>query len=148
MVKVLQQYLDVCQRAQQRWMAAQADYLRHFYPRAPGDVPFNPQQISQRLEDTLQSGAAMMQVSADINHELLVLGERWVGSQQKQWLQYLDKTPRALAPCFMPLDAGLSGCMIASRASRQIHHFASTQLSTAPLNAVRGAQRVYRRSMK
>lgn len=145
MDKVWQQYLAVCQRAQQRWMSAQADYLRHFYPRAVDDVPFHPQQLHQRLEETLQSGAAVWQVSADLQHELQVLGERWMGRQQKNWLQYLDKSPRALAPCFMPLDASLSGCVIASRASRQIHHFAATQLSTAPLNAVRGAQRVYRR---
>jgi len=146
MDKVWQQYLEACQRAQQRWVAAQADYLRHFYPAA--EAPFCPTELHQRLEGSLQSGAAMLQVSADWQHEMLVMGERWVGKQQKQWLQYLDGTPKALAPCLMPLDAGLSGCMIASRASRQIHHFASTQLSTAPLNAVRGAQRVYRRSMK
>lgn len=147
MDKVWQQYLEVCQRAQQRWMAAQADYLRHFYPRA-ATVPFCPSQLNRQLEETLQSGAAMVQVSADLHHELQVLGERWVGKQQKTWQHYLARTPRALAPCLLPLEAGLSGCVIASRASRQIHHFASTQLSTAPLNAVRGAQRVYRRSMK
>ncbi|MFN4237950.1 MAG: hypothetical protein ACK4FZ_12055 [Vogesella sp.] len=147
MDKVWQQYLDVCQRAQQRWMAAQADYLRHFYPQAI-NAPFCPTQLNQRLEGSLQSGAAILQVSADLQHELLVMGERWVGKQQKQWQQYLDHSPKSLAPCLLPLEAGLSGCMIASRASRQIHHFASTQLSTAPLNAVRGAQRVYRRTMK
>lgn len=147
MDKVWQQYLEVCQRAQQRWMAAQADYLRHFYPQAT-TVPFSATQLNQQLEGTLQSGAAMLQVSADLHHELQVLGERWVGKQQKEWQQYLGSTPKALAPCLMPLDAGMSGCMIASRASRQIHHFASTQLSTAPLNAMRGAQRVYRRSIK
>ena len=147
MDKVWQQYLDVCQRAQQRWMAAQADYLRHFYPQASA-APFCPKQVGQQLEGTLQSGAAMLQVSADLHHELQVLGERWVGKQQKEWQQYLGRTPRSLSSCLLPLDAGLSGCMIASRASRQIHHFASTQFSTAPLNAVRGAQRVYRRSLK
>ncbi|WP_174875620.1 hypothetical protein [Vogesella oryzae] len=141
MANVLQQYLDVFQSAQQRWLDANGDYWQQLWRVQP--LFGSRQHLSSQLESSLTSGASLLRASADMHHDLQVLGERWLGRQQKSWQQYTAVLPRQVLPCFMPLEAGLSGCLIASRASRQIHHFASTRLSTVPLHAVRGVQRVY-----
>lgn len=140
MANVLQQYLDVFQAAHQRWLDTNGDYWQQLWSKPP---LASRQQLSLQLESSLASGASLWRASADMHHDLQVLGERWLGQQQKHWQQYVAALPQQVTPCLLPLEASLSGCLIASRASRQIHHFASTRLSTAPLHAVRGAQRVY-----
>ncbi|SCK30413.1 hypothetical protein [Vogesella sp. LIG4] len=146
MPNVLQQYLDVFQAAQQRWLEAHSDYLQQLW-RQPL-LPTHRQQLAQQLENSLASGASLLRASADLHNDLQVLNERWLGRQQKCWQEYLTTLPKPFGHCMLPMDASLSGCLIASRASRQINHFASTRLSNAPLQAVRGAQRSYRQPDK
>ncbi|MFC3625677.1 hypothetical protein ACFOKJ_05865 [Vogesella amnigena] len=146
MPNVMQQYLDVFQAAQQRWLEANSDYLTQLW-RQPM-LPTHRQQLAQQVENSLSSGASLLRASADLHNDLQVLNERWLGRQQKQWQAYLATLPQPFGPCLLPLDAGMSGCLIASRAGRQINHFASTRLSNAPLQAIRGAQRSYQRGDK
>lgn len=146
MANVVQQYLDIFEHAQQRWLDIQADYWRSVFSAPPLVSGCTRQHMSSRLEEVLSSGASLVRVSADMQNDLQVLGERWVGRQQKQWASYLNQM--AAPSGLVPLDAGLSSYLIASRAARQIHHFASTQLSSAPLHAMRGGQKAYRKSIR
>lgn len=137
MATVFQQYLDAVQANQQRMLAAQADCW-HSWCRLSLPTAGDPGLIGQ-LDAPMMSGASLLQASADAQHDLLLVLERWFGDQQKTWLR------QPAAPCTLPLDIGFSGYLIASRATRQIQHFASTRFSYATLSAVRGAHLAYRK---
>ena len=145
MATVFQQYLDAFQSSQQRMLAAQADCWRSW---CEASTPRPDQTLIGRLDAPMMSGASVMQASADAQHDLMLVLERWFSEQQKTWLRQMSASPAAVAPCMVPLDFGLSGCLIASRASRQIQHFASTRFSYATVSAVRGAHHAYRKCSK
>ncbi|GHD72200.1 hypothetical protein ACFSQE_07265 [Vogesella fluminis] len=141
MATVFQQYLDAVQTSQQRMLAAQADCW-HSWCRLSLPVA-DEQELIGQLDAPMMSGASVMQASADAQHELLLVLERWFGDQQRVWLQ--QSPALSATPCTMHLDLGFAGYLIASRASRQIQHFASTRFSYATLSAMRGARHAYRK---
>lgn len=143
MATVFQQYFDAFQVNQQRLLAAQADCWRSWCEASVRHEP-SPAPM-ERLDAPMMSGASVMQASADAQHDLMLVLERWFTEHQKTWRRHLSVTPASVAPCVVPLDLGLAGYLIASRASRQIQHFASTRFSYAAVSAVRGAHHAYRK---
>ena len=143
MATVFQQYLDAVQENQRRMLVAQSDCWRSWCEAGVSEKKAGLEQ----LDAPILSGASVMQASADAQHDLMLVLERWLAEQQKDWLRHMASAAPAAA-CMVPLDAGLAGCLIASRATRQIHHFASTRFSYATLLAVKGARQAYRRSAK
>ncbi|MDC7704532.1 hypothetical protein [Vogesella indigofera] len=141
MATVFQQYLDAVQANQQRMLAAQADCWRSWCQLSQPTA--GTSGLIGQLDAPMMSSASVLQASADAQHDLLLVLERWFGEQQKTWLR--QSPLLSAAPCTLPLDLGFSGYLIASRASRQIQHFASTRFSYATLSAVRGAHHAYRK---
>lgn len=145
MTTVFQQYLDAVRESQRRMLAAQNDCWRSWCE-AGVAVPEKKTAFEQ-FDAPMLSGASVMQASADAQHDLMLVLERWLAEQQKGWFSNITSSTPSAA-CIVPLDAGLTGYLIASRATRQIHHFASTRFSYAALSAVQGARHAYRRSAK
>lgn len=145
MATVFQQYLAAVQENQRRMLVAQNDCWRSW---CEAGVTMPEQKAGlEQLDAPMLSGASVMQASADAQHDLMLVLERWLAEQQKGWLRQVASSAPAAA-CMVPLDVGLAGYLIASRATRQIHHFASTRFSYATLSAVQGARHAYRRSVK
>lgn len=145
MSTVFQQYLDAVQESQRRMLAAQNDCWRSWCE-VGVSLP-EKQTAFERFDAPILSGASVMQASADAQHDLMLVLERWLAEQQKGWFSKATSTTPSAA-CIAPLNAGLTGYLIASRATRQIHHFASTRFSYAALTAVHGARHAYQRSAK
>lgn len=133
----LQHYFSAFQSNQKRLLAAQSECWRSWC-QLPSSTAGEKRLIDQ-LDAPMMSSASVLQASSDAQHDMLLMVERWFGEQQKVWESH------AILPSSLPVMLGLSGYIIASRASRQIQHFASTRFSYATVSAVRGAQLAYRK---
>lgn len=133
---------DALQSGQRRIYEAQLEYLEvSCFP------PFSLSQndTDSRMEGDLKllSGLSLVRASADAQIDLLLAIEKWLCSQQKGFIRQIEQVPSdgvALSACMVPVDVGMSGYLIASRATRQISHFASTRFSYATLMAVKDAR--------
>ena len=96
----------------------------------------------------LMSGLSLLRASADAQIDMLLAVEKWLCAQQKGLIRQIEQAPpdgAGFSACMVPVDMGVSGYLIASRATRQISHFASTRFSYATLVAVKEARLASRR---
>lgn len=134
--------LDALQSGQRRIYEAQLEYLE-----VTCHTPFlvEKDRLASRMErdQNLMSGLSLFRASADAQIDMLLAVEKWLCAQQKGLIRQIEQVPperAALSACMVPVDVGMSGYLIASRATRQIGHFASTRFSYATLMAVKDAR--------
>ncbi|OWY39933.1 hypothetical protein CEK28_04105 [Xenophilus sp. AP218F] len=141
-------YCGVMERGQRRWLEAQEDACLSWWSAVSPWGPLSDGEMQRRIDGSLLAGASLVQAQADTQRDLMLLTEKLlteVNRNLQQQLQDSGESP-SLDAMRQALQLGCVSGGAMSKLSRQVGHFAATNLSSAPLKAARDVRRAWEKA--
>ncbi|GGY06196.1 hypothetical protein [Paludibacterium paludis] len=140
--KSWENYWQSVRHTHQRWLSAQQDMFRTWTAAWHSGMAGEGEAMNRHLDGGLTAGMALVQAQADAQRDLMLLAEKALAEFHARMLsswQPADHPP--LDAVRAAMRVGQVSSTAVSRMSRQVGHFAATNLSQATLNATRQMQR-------